>query len=169
MGDEQFRDFVSSRSRALQSTAWLLTGDWALAQDLVQAALERTWLRWRTVQRKDAPDLYVRRVMVTIYSTWWRRKWRGEHPADELPDRPCGDDQYGRVELRVALTSALAKLSRQQRAVVVLRYFDDLTEAQTAHALGCTVGTVKRHAANAVSRLRNEPQLKDLIREEANS
>lgn len=169
MNDEGFREFVSARSTALQRTAWLLTGDWALAQDLVQAALARTWQRWDRVRRRDAPELYVRQVMLSIYATWWRRKWRGEVPTGELPERPHGNDAYTGVELRVAITAALGKLSRRQRAVLVLRYFDDLTESQTAAVLGCTVGTVKSHSAKALSRLRDAPQLKTLIREEAKS
>lgn len=169
VNDEGFREFVSARSNALQRTAWLLTGDWALAQDLVQTALARTWQHWDRVQRRDAPELYVRRVMLSIYANWWRRKWRGEVPTEELPERPARQDGFSRVELRVVITAALAGLSRKQRAVVVLRYFDDLTEAQTAEVLGCTIGTVKSHAYKALSRLRKVSQLQELINEEARS
>jgi RNA polymerase sigma-70 factor (sigma-E family) len=169
MRDEGFGEFVSARSAGLQRTAWLLTGDWALAQDLVQTALARTWQHWGRIRRRDAPELYVRRVMLSIYATWWRRKWRGEIPAEEVPDRPHGDDAYTTVEQRIAIVSALAQLSRKQRAVLVLRYFDDLTEAQTADVLGCTVGTVKSHASKALVRLRSAPQLQDLISQEANT
>jgi RNA polymerase sigma-70 factor (sigma-E family) len=169
MSDEGFHEFVSTRSTHLQRTAWLLTGDWALAQDLVQTALARTWQHWGRVRRRDAPEIYVRRVMLSVYATWWRRKWRGEVPTEELPDHDQSADAYASVDLRLAVTAALAKLSRKQRAVLVLRYFDDLTEAQTAQVLGCTVGTVKSHANKAIGRLRSAPQLQELIRQEANS
>ncbi|GAB3423565.1 SigE family RNA polymerase sigma factor [Flindersiella endophytica] len=169
MSDEGFREFVTARSAGLQRTAWLLTGDWALAQDLVQTALARTWQHWSRLRRRDAPEVYVRQVMLSVYATWWRRKWRGEVPTEELPERLHDEDSYTRADQRVALVTALAGLSRRQRAVLVLRYFDDLTEAQTAEVLGCTVGTVKSHASKALSRLRSAPQLQALICEETKS
>jgi RNA polymerase sigma-70 factor (sigma-E family) len=156
---EDFAEFVDSRQRALQRTAWLLTGDWALAEDLVQTALARTWPRWDKIRRRDDPEIYVRRVMVNTWITWSRRKWRGERPGDELPDGPSSDDVAAEAVRRVAVRSALGALTDRQRAVLVLRVFDDLTEAQTAHILGCAVGTVKSTMSQALARLRADRRL----------
>jgi RNA polymerase sigma-70 factor (sigma-E family) len=154
-----FRDFVVARSPALLRAAWLLTGDHATAQDLVQAALARTWPRWGRLERAENAEAYVRRVMVTTYATWWRRRWRGEVATAEPPDQPAGGDPFAAADLRDAVRVALDELPRRQRAVIVLRYFEDLTEAQTAHALGCTVGTVKSQASKAIARLRRHDWL----------
>lgn len=161
-----FRDFVYTRSRSLLRTAWLLTGDWYTAQDLVQAALAKTWPRWNSLTRGDEPEVYVRRVMVNTYATWWRRRWRAEISSGELPDEPGDQDVYAAADLRDAIQSALATLPRQQRAVVVLRYFDDLTEAQVAQVLNCKVGTVKSQASRALAKLRVSPVLDALMTEE---
>lgn len=158
-----FREFVGARSRALLRTAWLLTGDWASAQDLVQTALAKTWPAWDRIRRSDDPEVYVRRVLVTTYATWWRRRWRSEAPAGVLPETAAGTDAYDDVDRRTVVASALAGLTRGQRAVVVLRYFDDLTEVQTAAALGCSVGTVKSQHARALTVLRGSAQLAALV------
>src|SRR5215470_16488086 len=118
---EEFAHFVDLRQRALQRTAWLLTGDWPLAEDLVQTALARTWPRWERIKRRDDPEIYVRRVMVNTWATWSRRKWRGERPAAELPDGQAPGDVAGEVAVRLAVRRALASLSDRQRAVFVLR------------------------------------------------
>src|SRR3954447_4076424 len=157
-----FREFVAARSRALLRTAWLLTGDWATAQDLVQTALAKTWPAWSRITRTDDPEVYVRRVLVTTYATWWRRRWRAETPVGELPE-PIGPDAYEESDRRAIVSSALSTLTRGQRAVVVLRYFDDLTEAQTAAALGCSVGTVKSQHARALAALRTSSSLAELV------
>jgi RNA polymerase sigma-70 factor (sigma-E family) len=149
-----FREFVAARSPALQRAAWLLTGNRETAQDLVQTALARTWPRWHRLERTENAEAYVRRVMVTTYATWWRRRWRGEVPTATLPDRPETADVFSEADLRATVQTALGTLPRRQRAVVVLRYFEDLTEAQTAQALGCSVGTVKSQSAKALARLR---------------
>lgn len=149
-----FGEFVAARSPALLRAAWLLTGNHATAQDLVQTALARTWPRWDQLDRVENAEAYVRRVMVTTYATWWRRRWRAEVATAEPPDRPAADDPFAAVDLRAEVRTALAGLPRRQRAVIVLRYFADLTEVQTAEALGCTVGTVKSQAAKALTRLR---------------
>jgi RNA polymerase sigma-70 factor (sigma-E family) len=159
---EGFVEFVDSRQRALQRTAWLLTGDWALAEDLVQTSLARTWPRWGKIRRRDDPEIYVRRVMVNTWTSWTRRKWRGERPAPEMPDGPAPGDVAADVITRVAVRGALACLTDRQRAVLVLRVFDDLTEAQTAQVLGCAVGTVKSTMAQALTRLRADRNLADL-------
>jgi RNA polymerase sigma-70 factor (sigma-E family) len=157
-----FAEFVAARSPALLRSAWLLTGDWFTAQDLVQASLAKTWPRWDRVLRRDDPEVYVRRVMFNTYATWRRRRWRDERATDVLPERALVDAGYAEVEHRDALRTALAALPRRQRAVIVLRYFDDLTEQQTAAVLGCAVGTVKSSAARALAALRKHPSLSGL-------
>ncbi|MDO8107231.1 SigE family RNA polymerase sigma factor [Isoptericola sp. b441] len=165
-----FADFVAERSPALVRSAWLLTGNEASAQDLVQVALAKTWERWDRVTRKDAPEAYVRRVMMSTFLTWRRRRWHGELPAAELPDRPphgaTSPDMFAAVDLRASMLDALRTLPRRQRAVVVLRYLDDLTEAQTAQALGCSVGTVKSQSAKALASLRASARLHGIWDEE---
>jgi RNA polymerase sigma-70 factor (sigma-E family) len=149
-----FRDFVAARSPALVRSAFLLTGNEATAQDLVQTALATTWSRWSRLARQDAPEAYVRRVMVTTYLSWHRRRWTGEVAVAEMPDRTDAHDAFAEADLRRSVGEALRTLPRRQRAVVVLRFFDDLTEAQAAEALGCSVGTVKSQTAKALANLR---------------
>jgi RNA polymerase sigma-70 factor (sigma-E family) len=156
-----FEEFVAARSPALLRTAWLLTGDDGLAQDLVQTALAKALPRWDTV-RHDDPEGYVRATLATTYATWWRRRWRGEVPTATLPEQSDARDAYAAVDLRESVRRALAVLPRGQRTVVVLRHFDDLTEAQTAAALGVSVGTVKSQHARAMSALRTSPHLEGL-------
>jgi RNA polymerase sigma-70 factor (sigma-E family) len=150
---EEFGQYVAARSAALLRTATLLTGDRVLAEDLVQTALARTYLAWSRIRDREAVDAYTRRVLVTTYATWWRRKWRGEVPAGRLPDRP-GPDPYGQVDAGVALRAALARLPRRMRAAVVLRYWDDLPVAEVAALLGCSAGTVASQASRGLARLR---------------
>jgi len=156
---EGFSGFVDAREQALQRTAWLLTGDWGLAEDLVQTALIRTWPRWDRIRRRDDPEVYVRRVMVNTWMTWTRRRWRGERATGNVPDSPAPDDVAEAVAVRLAIREALSSLTERQRAVVVLRIFDDLSEAQVAQVLDCAVGTVKSTMAHALSKLRQEPSL----------
>ncbi len=160
-GDD-FAKFVDQRQRALLRSAWLLTGDWALAEDLVQTALARTWLRWARVRRRDDPEIYVRRVLVSTWVNWSRRKWRGERPREELPDGPAPGDLAAEAVARVAVRGALGALTDRQRAVLVLRVFDDLTEAQTAQILGCAIGTVKSTMSQALARLRADRRLAEV-------
>jgi RNA polymerase sigma-70 factor (sigma-E family) len=162
--DVGFEAYVLARGDALHRTAFLLTHDHALAEDLVQTALARSWRAWSRIQGE--PDAYVRKVMVNTYASWWRRRWNGEQPAGRLPDA-AQDDHGDEVVRRDGLVRALARLPRRQRAVIVLRYFEDLTEAQTAHALGVSLGTVKSQTAKALARLRVSPALArpDLIEE----
>lgn len=145
-----FEEFVVVCSDRLLRTAFLLTGDRARAEDLLQTALARTWFAWN---RLDAPpETYVRRILVTTYTTWWRRRRRPERPAPGRPRGP-GGDLAGTQDL----WAALDRLPRRERAVVVLRYFDDLSEADTAELLGCSPGTVKIRTAKALARLRVDP------------
>jgi RNA polymerase sigma-70 factor (sigma-E family) len=164
---EGFAQFVQGRRRALLRTAWLLTGDWALAEDLVQTALVRSWPRWERIWRPGDPEMYVRRVMVNTWAGWRRRRWRAEQPSGAVPDGPAVGDLAAEVALRVAVAGALGSLSDRQRAVLVLRVFDDLSEAQVAQVLGCAVGTVKSTMARAVARLREDPRLGELLEREA--
>ena len=153
MGDMTgFDEFVAARSTALLRTAYLLTHDHALAEDLVQTALAKAWQSWRRIE--GAPEPYVRRILVTTYATWWRRRWNGEQPAAELPETPVAD-----ADGHPDLWTAMARLPRRQRAVIVLRYFDDLTEAETAQLLECSVGTVKSQTSKALAKLRIDPAL----------
>ena len=160
---EGFAQFVEARQRALQRTAWLLTGDWAAAEDLVQTALVRSWPRWERIRRRDDPEVYVRRAMVNTWASWRRRRWWGERPSEAVPDAPAAGDMATEVAVRIAVQSALRSLTARQRAVLVLRVFDDLTEAQVAYVLGCAVGTVKSTMAQAVARLREDPHLAGLM------
>jgi RNA polymerase sigma-70 factor (sigma-E family) len=158
-GDERavFADFVVGRGQSLQRTAYLLTGDWALAEDLVQTALARAYPRWDRIVRDD-PEAYVRRILVNTWSSWWRRRWRGEVPTGELPERAAADD-YAGSDRRTAVHDALSRLPRRQRAIVVLRYHEDMTETQVAHSLGISVGTVKSQTSKALTKLRGDAAL----------
>lgn len=146
-----FEQFVAAASARLLRTAFLLTRDWGHAEDLLQATLAKTWPAWHRIDGE--PEPYVRRIMVNTYATWWRRRWRSEQPTEQLPDLSTEHPQAG-VDEREWLWQALGRLPRRQRAVLVLRFFEDLTEAQVAEVLGCSVGTVKSQASRALARLR---------------
>lgn len=144
-----FEDFVVARRDALLRTAYLLTGDHHDAEDLVQSALIKVVPKWARIQ--DHPEPYVRKVLARESLNRWRgRRWR-EVTTDIVPETVQHDSTD-----RVALLEDLRRLSPRQRAVLVLRYFDDLTEADTAAALGISVGTVKSHARDALARLRDQ-------------
>ena len=148
-----FEEFVVVCSDRLLRTAFLLTRDRALAEDLLQTALAKAWFAWN---RLDAqPEPYVRRILVDTYATWWRRRWHGERPGEMLPERTGGDDDASAATQD--LWVALGRLPRRQRALVVLRYFDDLSEVDTAEALGCSPATVTSQTAKALARLRVDP------------
>jgi len=154
--DVGFEQFVAARSAALLRTAYLLTRDHALAEDLLQTALTKAWFAWSRVEGN--PDAYVRRIVVTTYSTWWRRKWNGEHATDELPEAGAGQFAEDSADSH-DLWTAVGRLPRRQRTVIVLRYFEDLTEAETARLMGCSVGTVKSQTSKAMASLRIDPAL----------
>ncbi|MGN6607856.1 MAG: SigE family RNA polymerase sigma factor [Jatrophihabitans sp.] len=156
-----FRRFVEGHSRSLLRAAWLLTGDWYAAEDLVQSALVVAWTHWSTLTRPDAPEAYVRQVMVRTFLRWRRRRWTGELSTETVDavDRP---DAFADVDLRRSLASVLADLPPQQRATVVLRHFLDLSEAAAAEVLGCSVGAVKQHNSRALDALRRSPDLEAL-------
>jgi RNA polymerase sigma-70 factor (sigma-E family) len=151
---ESFDAFVLARSRRLVRTAYLLTQDHALAEDLVQTALAKAWFAWSRIEGGD-PEPYVRKIIVNTYASWWRRRWNGEEPSAELPETAT----LLAAEERTDVWQALQRLPRRQRAVVVLRYYEDLTEAETARILGCTTGTVKSQTSKAFAKLRLDPAL----------
>lgn len=159
-----FRDFVAARSPALVRHAWLLTGELAAAEDLVQTALVKTWPRW---SRLDAPEAYVRRTILTTFLSARRRRWHLEVATADVPERPAPDDAFDQADLQRTVRLALATLPPRQRAVVVLRYVEDLTEAQTARLLGCSVGTVKSQSAKALAKLSTCAALQGTWDEEA--
>lgn len=158
--EEDFRRFVAARQRALLRTAWLLTGNWATAEDLVQTALMRAWPHWERISADHRADAYVRRIMVTKSLDWRARRWNSEVPTEVLPE-PLTDGSDS-SEARHLLLQAVRSLPPRQRATVVLRYFDDVSEADTAAAMGCSVGTVKSQSAKALAALRRHPGLVDL-------
>ncbi|WP_327010167.1 SigE family RNA polymerase sigma factor [Dactylosporangium sp. NBC_01737] len=163
---EDFETYVSAAWPRLLRSAWLLTRDWHRAEDLVQTVLARAYGRWPRI-RDGAPDAYLRAMLASTYLSWWRRRWRGELPTGELPEPPPVPDEFDGVELRHLLAAALSRLPRQQRAVLMLRFHGDFTEAETARALGVRLGTVKSHTARALVALRHDPHLRALLSEGA--
>jgi RNA polymerase sigma-70 factor (sigma-E family) len=159
---EDFDRYVATAWPRLLRSAWLLTGDWYLAEDILQTALAKTYTRWRRVQAGSA-DAYVRKVLATTYVSWWRRRWRMEMPTAEPPEQPAGDTSSASADLRIAVARVLRRLPKGQRAVLMLRFHADLTEADTARTLGVSVGTVKSQTARALTTLRAEPGLRDLL------
>ncbi len=147
-----FADFVERWSPALLRVAFLLTGDRGLAEDLLQTALLKTSRRWSRIADQQAAYPYVRRVLVTTSASWRRRRRVGEVLTDRLPEQSAagGDPAPGRA------VAALEALPPRMRAVIVLRYYEDLSEADTAAALGCSVGSVKSQASRGLARLRVE-------------
>lgn len=148
----EFQDYVLARRRALLRSAWLLTGDWHAAEDLVQTALIRCHPHWSRIA-SDSPDAYVRKAMINAHTSLLRRRWRGERPTANPPDR-ADRDVYADADSRQTLIAALAKLPARQRAAVVLRFYEDLSENDTAAVLGCSVGTVKSQTSKALTALR---------------
>jgi len=148
-GYADFEGFVVTRRNAMLRTAYLLTGDRHDAEDLVQSALIKVVPKWERI--KDSPEPYVRQVLARESVNRWRsRRWR-QVTTDVVPEVMHHDSTD-----RIALLEDLRRLSPRQRAVLVLRYFDDLTEADTAAALGISVGTAKSHARDALARLRHQ-------------
>ena len=149
--DGEFTEFAHASWASLYRTAYLLLGDRAEAEDLVQTALAKTYAAWPKVRDVHAAPGYARTVLVNTASSWFRkRSWRNERPTAVLPDLVDEHDPSDRP----ALMSALAVLPPRQRAVVVLRYYEDLSVAQAASALGVSEGTVKSQTSDALARLR---------------
>lgn len=149
----QFEAFVAHRLPALYRYARTLTGSRHDAEDLVQEALTRTGVAWRRVRRKDDPEGYVRMTMIRIVANRWRRPYR-EYPMFDVPDRPQVDIDLERVTEESAFHTALTGLPLRMRAVLVLRYLDQLSDQEIAGLIGCSVGTVRSQASRALSKLR---------------
>ena len=156
--DPEFRDYVRSRSRALLRTAYLLTGNMADAEDLLQSALAKTYLAWDRIEDRGALDGYVRRALVNTHISWWRRRRLEEYPTDEIPDQAVVDHSIS-SELQESLRRAIDRLPQRMRAAVMLRYYDDMSEAEVADVLGVSLGTVKSTVSRAVAKLRIDAEL----------
>jgi RNA polymerase sigma-70 factor (sigma-E family) len=168
--DDGFRDFVHARLGRLSRIAYLLTGEHHAAEELLQDTLVRLAARWSRVARTGAPDAYLRKVMYHEHVSSWRRNrhLRAEYTTADPPDGGAGPDLAAETVRRLLLEQALAKLTRKQRAVIVLRYFEDLSEADAADALGVSIGTVKSQTSYALAKLRElAPELHVLVREPA--
>ena len=157
-GDPAFREYVLARGTALLRTAVMLTGNRADAEDLVQAALAKTYLAWGKINDRAALDAYVRRAMVNTHISWWRHRKLEEFPTDELPDQVVADHARD-SDMAEVVRRALDRLPRRMRAAVMLRYFEDMTEPEIAVALGISLGTVKSTVSRAVARLRIDAEL----------
>jgi RNA polymerase sigma-70 factor (sigma-E family) len=163
LDDTSFEEFVAGSSARLFTMARLLTGGHrAEAEDLLQGAFERAYRRWGQVSRRADPERYVRQILVNASVDRWRRLRRHpEAPLVVTGADPGTADTAAAVADRDLLLRGLAALPPRQRAVLVLRYFEDLSEAQTATMLGCSVGTVKSQSARGLARLRDSARLGD--------
>jgi RNA polymerase sigma-70 factor (sigma-E family) len=158
---DDFIAFVQARQHRLLRSAYLVCGDHHLAEDLVQGALVKLALRWRRLSEGD-PEAYLRTIIYRDSVSWWRR-WRRERLTD-LPPPTAHVDGTDEVSTRMVFAAALSRLTVKQRTVLVLRYFDDLSEARTAEILGVSIGTVKSQTNVALKRLRVlAPELGELI------
>lgn len=151
-----FDEFVAARSSRLLRTAYLLTRDHALAEDLLQTALTKAWFSWSRIE--GDPEPYVRKVLVNTFASWWRRKWNSEHAYAEPPE-VARSGEHDESDQRQDLWTAMGRLPRRQRAVIVLRFVEDLSEAETARLLGISPGTVKSQTSRALAHLRVDPAL----------
>ncbi|MFE0512363.1 SigE family RNA polymerase sigma factor [Streptomyces sp. NPDC058964] len=157
--EAQFQEFVRARWSHLVRTAYLLTGDRHHAEDLTQTALAKAYRSWRRVSRSDHPEAYVRRMLVSCNSDRFRKRRVAESLTAVPPEYAGPDDAVSRADERGTLMAALAGLPPRQRAVVVLRYWEDLSEAEAAEVLGCSPGTVKSQASKGLAKLRTFPGL----------
>jgi RNA polymerase sigma-70 factor (sigma-E family) len=160
----RFGEFAASRMTVLLRVAYLLTGDQHTAEDLVQLALAKTFSRWRTVRHED-PEAYVRTVMYREQVSWWRARGRHRETLTGSPVEMPYADPSDQVGLRFVMRQALLRLPPAQRAIVVLRYYEDLPESQVAEVLNCSVGTVRSRTHRAVSRLRQLLSVADIVQE----
>ena len=149
---------MTARHASLLRTARLLTGNLADAEDLLQSALAKTYLAWQRIEDPGSLDGYVRRAMVNTQISWWRRRRLEEYPTDEIPDQPV-DDHAGDSDMHDSLSRALRRLPERMRAAVVLRYYEDMSEAEIAGVLGVSLGTVKSTVSRAVAKLRIDAEL----------
>ncbi|MGW3248689.1 SigE family RNA polymerase sigma factor [Streptomyces sp. NPDC001070] len=159
--DADFEEFVSARGQRLLKVAWLLTGDAHLAEDLLQTVLAKVWPKWRAIAGGN-PEAYVRKALVNTHLSWWQRRWRGEvpHAHRDLTTLAghgaAAADPFASVDLEQSLSDVIRLLPPRQRAVVILRYFEDLSVEETAQVLGCRPGTVRSQASKALAMLRTK-------------
>lgn len=151
--DEDFTEFVGARWASLYRLAYLLAASPSGAEDLLQTTLEKAYVNWGRIRRVEHPEAYVRRMLATTLVSSRRRAWVREQPTERLPEMP-GDSDELRVLDHCLLWPLVCALPEKQRAVVVLRYYEGMTEAQIAEALGCAAGTVKSQSSAAIGALR---------------
>ena len=155
--NREFTECAITHTPSLMRSAYLLTGNQHAAEDLVQASLARTHRHWRRVRDADSPIAYTKRIMYNQQASWWRRRRVRERLTGDIADlaeNAGGDGGMAAADMRMVLRSALHRLSPRQRAVVVLRYFEDKSVAETADVLRCSEGTVKTQSFRALNRLR---------------
>jgi RNA polymerase sigma-70 factor (sigma-E family) len=161
--DADFAAYMAARQPSLLRTAYLLTGDQHTAEDLVQTAFAKLYLSWDKVQRRELVDGYVRRILVNENNSLWRRAWkRRETSTDTVPDHQAVTDTHDEG-VKAALWEFVQSLPRKQRAVVVLRFYEDLSEAEVADILGISVGTVKSQSSRALAALRSRVHTQPLL------
>lgn len=153
--EDEFREYVRARGPALLRAAHQLTGHPLDAEDLLQNALTKTYLAWDRIEDRRALDGYVRRAMVNINISQWRRRKLEEYPSDELPEMCTSSSDESHGEVHEQLERALGELPERMRAAIVLRYYEDMTEPEIARTLGISVGTVKSTVSRAMGKLRN--------------
>ena len=159
----EFDAFVRARTPSFLRLGYLLTGDQHLAEDLVQSALARTLIAWPRLH--TSAEAYTRTTMYHLQVSWWRRPKLAESLSGNMPDSTAADNTAD-TAFRLTLQQALLRLTPRQRAVLVLRYFEDRSEAEAAAVLNCSIGTVKSQTARALTRLRTvAPELTELYRE----
>ncbi|MDH6708943.1 RNA polymerase sigma-70 factor (sigma-E family) [Kitasatospora sp. MAA19] len=162
-GTPDFEEFVSACGPKMLRVAWLLTGDPHQAEDLLQTALAKVWPKWERISI-DRPEAYLRKTLVNCHVSWWRRRWTGEVPHGELPEPPAANaDPYEGVVLGQVVAQAVRALPPRQRAVVVLRFFEDLSVEETAEVLRCSTGTVKSQTHRAIAALRGHLPARELM------
>jgi RNA polymerase sigma-70 factor (sigma-E family) len=159
--EDDFSEYVAYRWPRLVRSAVLLGCTKAEAEDVVQTTFERCLVKWRKVQRADDRDAYIHRMLINTFTSSRRRRWTGEQPTAQLPDQPGADETTG-IDDADVVVRALGRLSDDQRAVLVLRYYAHLSEQQTAAVLGVATGTVKSRMSRALGRLAQDPTLAEL-------
>ncbi|MEO3853879.1 SigE family RNA polymerase sigma factor [Acrocarpospora sp. B8E8] len=150
--NDSFREFVATHQRSLIRTAYLLTGDAHLAEDLLQSVLAKLVGRWPKVARLEHPEAYARKALLNQHISWRRRRTASELPSAAPPEHAYWTED--RAVVRIVMRQALMRLAPRQRAVIILRFYEDRTERETADPLGCSLGTVKSQAHHALARLR---------------
>lgn len=161
--DADFAAYMAARQSSLLRTAYLLTGDRSSAEDLVQTALAKLYLSWEKVQKRELIDGYVRRIIVNENNSLWRRAWkRKEIATDEVPENVAVTDHHDHGE-KSALWQFVQTLPKRQRAVIILRFYEDLREGEIAEILGISVGTVKSQASRALAAMRERVSTQPML------